>query len=236
MTLAPWSANDGIWTDYDDQSVYGDHTVDGFGAASEAMGYLPGMWQNDLAGGSEAFVHGDRIGSSRMMTASSQSIARRVVFTAFGEPVFESGLIDSRYQYAGAWGYQTTEALPFLHVGERFYDPALGRFLQRDSVGPREAWLAGSLRQYLSYGYAANNPLIFIDASGRWALVAFVVLKAVIWVARAVVPKLVVRAVKNRRVQAFILGVCVNFNRCRGGGYGKPPPPVPPPGFRDSGS
>ena len=62
-----------------------------------------------------------------------------------------------RYGYAGAWGYQTaTSETPgdayatdfkFMHVGARYYDPATGRFLQRDPIG-----IQGGLNVY---GYVA---------------------------------------------------------------------------------
>jgi RHS repeat-associated protein len=101
------------------------------------------------------------------------------VRTAFGELVaIESGP-ESRYGYAGVWGYQqhdidndgqgdgkpdtvvntsATTGLPFLHVGARYYDPSTGRFLQRDPIG-----LRGGANVY---AYVANSPVGDIDPSG----------------------------------------------------------------------
>ncbi len=43
-------------------------------------------------------------------------------------------------------------------MGHRFYDPSLGRFLNRDPIG-----FAGGLNLF---GYSGNNPLRFVDAAG----------------------------------------------------------------------
>jgi len=95
------------------------------------------------------------------------------------------GTIPTRYGYVGAWGYQgnplsTGQALDgpgglcdpagpeahcdpvallgWLHVGERYYDPATGRFLQRDPFG-----ISGGLNVY---GYAGNLPSLMVDPLG----------------------------------------------------------------------
>jgi RHS repeat-associated protein len=87
-----------------------------------------------------------------------------------------------RYAYAGAYGYesgpwgQTPDDEPsrgplvlyganrdlppitLLHVGERWYQPGIGRFVQRDPIG-----LGGGVNMYL---YVWGNPLDDVDADG----------------------------------------------------------------------
>jgi RHS repeat-associated protein len=99
------------------------------------------------------------------------------------------GTIPTRYGYVGAWGYEgnplsTGQALEgpgglcdpagpeahcdpvallgWLHVGERYYDPAGGRFMQRDPIG-----IAGGPNVY---GYVEDNPADSVDPDGliRW--------------------------------------------------------------------
>ncbi|MCK6455996.1 MAG: RHS repeat-associated core domain-containing protein, partial [Phycisphaerae bacterium] len=76
----------------------------------------------------------------------------------------------TRYLYAGDWGYETgllavgpetlvPPSAGWQHVGERFYDPALGRFLQRDPIG-----IEGGMNVYL---YAANIPNLLVDPTGE---------------------------------------------------------------------
>jgi RHS repeat-associated protein len=81
------------------------------------------------------------------------------VFTAFGEPrsaTLDGG--DNRYGYVGAHGYQAHDEMPFLHVGHRYYDPSIGRFLQRDFIGIRGGWNV--------YGYVRGRATGRIDPSG----------------------------------------------------------------------
>jgi RHS repeat-associated protein len=51
------------------------------------------------------------------------------------------------------------EVMPFLHVGHRYYDPATGRFLQRDPIG-----ITGGLNVY---AHVFNRPTMGIDPSGQ---------------------------------------------------------------------
>jgi RHS repeat-associated protein len=101
------------------------------------------------------------------------------VRTAFGEIVYIDGPVESRYGYAGGWGYETHDidsngagngtpdntlnapaavGFPFMHVGARYYDPATARFLQRDPIG-----ILGGLNVY---GYAGGQPMNRVDPSG----------------------------------------------------------------------
>jgi len=91
----------------------------------------------------------------------------------------------NRYWYAGAWGYETgglpsagappgsdpnrsiialygpdpdLPPITLLHVGYRWYDPALGRFIQRDPIG-----LLGGLNVY---GYMEADPVVAVDPEG----------------------------------------------------------------------
>ena len=127
-----------------------------------------GLW-TDYA---QDTAHGDQIGTSRFMINASAQTARRAVYTAFGELVMADDghgqpAAASRYGYAGAWGYETglddagepdLPPLPFIHVGERWYDPSSGRFLQRDPIG-----IIGGLNVFI---YLENNSAIRVDPTG----------------------------------------------------------------------
>ena len=64
----------------------------------------------------------------------------------------------------GAWGYRNEAHTGGLQkVGVRWYDPAIGRFSQKDP------WL-GTPYEPLTlnrYGYCVNEPVDFIDETGR---------------------------------------------------------------------
>ena len=155
-----------IWTDYDGDQPYGDFTaVPGSPTSTmtEQRSFELGLATFDWAGGSPdgaslKFYHTDMIGTTRMMTDSTGiELPFSAVYTAFGERIAGSA---NRYGYAGAWGYQTDDTgnFPFQHVGARYYDPSIGRFLQRDPIG-----IIGGLNVY---GYVTSNPVMSVDPTG----------------------------------------------------------------------
>jgi RHS repeat-associated protein len=103
------------------------------------------------------------------MTGPGGAATLRALYTAFGLPLAWNGTDDTRYGYAGAWGYQhgrvpqtqpsdPPDTMYFLHVGERWYDPMTGRFLQRDPIG-----IDGGLN---TYAYLDGRPTSGTDPSG----------------------------------------------------------------------
>jgi RHS repeat-associated protein len=163
------------------RQIHGDYTVSMSGQTpviEDATAHVPGLGQCDVmlppSAEGAMYVHGNLVGTNERMTDSGAAVVRSAVYTAFGEPVCGSGGAGTcgtgvppvgRYGYAGAWGYQSSDdsndplaALGWLHVGERYYDPASGRFVQRDPIG-----LAGGVNVYV---YVGNNPVIFIDPNG----------------------------------------------------------------------
>jgi RHS repeat-associated protein len=159
------------WSDYDGDRIYGDFTADAAAQSiSETRSFEPGIgtfrWLNDAPWApSVQYYHADLIGSTRLMShaVGALSPGSQAEYTAFGELI--PGSASHRYGYAGAYGYQTDAdaadgpgAFPFIHVGARYYDPATGRFLQRDPIGIRGG--------YNVYAYVRNSPAIFVDPSG----------------------------------------------------------------------
>jgi RHS repeat-associated protein len=129
-------ANGGAWT------------VNSFGAGLYQRGndYLHWNLRGDLAG----------------VNTSSANIP---ITDAFGASV--SGMRQV-YDWNGAWLYRNelTESGGLVKVGVRWYDPAVGRFLQQDP------WL-GSLYAPLTlnaYAYCVNDPVNAVDPSGAIAL------------------------------------------------------------------
>ncbi len=69
------------------------------------------------------------------------------------------------YDWNGAWLYRNelTESGGLVQVGVRWYDPAIGRFLQQDP------WL-GSVYAPLTlnaYAYCVNDPVNAVDPTGE---------------------------------------------------------------------
>jgi len=176
----------GQWRDYFGDNIYNDYTVDqGTGTVTNGTGYIPGIGFDDPAlADSPAYLGSDLIGTTRRVSNSAPinfetnagpPAIHRNVLTAFGEPLLpsppegegqgEGGTGNTRYGYAGAWGYESPDQsfdpltdLGWLHVGERYYDPAIGRFMQRDPIG-----ILGGLN---TYAYTNSGPTVKIDPDG----------------------------------------------------------------------
>jgi len=127
--------------------------------------------QQTVSPGQTQYLHGDLIDSTMLTTDQWGTGSQPVIsYTAFGEPIGDPDLLGTRYQYAGGWGYESdllaSDGAPdcglppivLLHVGARWYDPSLGRFLQRDPIG-----LAGGTNVYV---YVRSAPGASADPSG----------------------------------------------------------------------
>ncbi len=176
------------WSDYVGNSIYADYTVTE-GVPTETRGYMPGLWETDLTTqpAQTFFLHTDLLGSVRLMSDQEGAMITDgdggglQHYTAFGEPfvIMSDGTylqnlyqLPTRYGYAGSSGYENLSALStrnsaLLHLGERFYNPGLGRFLQRDPIG-----IGGGLGVY---GYVRNSPLSRVDPTGEWNFLGSVV-------------------------------------------------------------
>lgn len=122
------------------------------------------------------FAHADMLGTTRLVTdedgyigtGASTPGGAAIAYSAFGEILGQAhpGGTDarSRYGYCGGWGYQNdaledpTREIGMLHVGARYLEPALGRFLQRDPIA-----IDGGLNVY---AYCLGNPCVGIDPDG----------------------------------------------------------------------
>ncbi len=150
------------WSDYDGDEPYGDFRVDS-GDPVDLRSFELGLGKVDPWTGSDGdwttYYHTDLIGTTRWMSNPSGTGQSPATHTAFGERISGS-MTDpgDRYNYAGAWGYQSHEEFPYLHVGARYYDPATGRFLQRDPLGIEDGTNV--------YEYVRSSPTVWIDLDG----------------------------------------------------------------------
>jgi RHS repeat-associated protein len=93
-----------------------------------------------------------------------------VRYRAFGATRFTPGTTPTSYRCTGQW----EEAAPGLYFyNARWYDPALGRFAQPDSLIPEQSQGA---QAWDRYAYVNNNPLKYTDPSGHWLETAWDIL------------------------------------------------------------
>ena len=104
-----------------------------------------------------SYVHTDALGSIVAVTDQSRSVIERRQYEPFGlqlTPAVADG--------PGYAGHVQDEATALTHMQQRYYDPAIGRFLSVDPVGP----LQNPIRHFGRYHYANNNPYTYTDPSG----------------------------------------------------------------------
>ncbi|HLC03054.1 MAG TPA: RHS repeat-associated core domain-containing protein [Anaerolineales bacterium] len=81
-------------------------------------------------------------------------------YRAFGETRFAWGTTPTDYRFTG----QREESLSGLYdYGARWYDPAVGRFIQADTLVPEVV----SSQAWDRYAYALNSPLRYADPTGH---------------------------------------------------------------------
>ncbi len=116
-------------------------------------------------GGVLTYLHGDHLGSASLATNASgaqvlNSEQRYLPYGGTRSGFTGSGLPTDR-QYTG----QRREAsLGFYDYVARQFDPALGRFLQADSIIPNPA----NPQSLNRYSYTLGNPLRYTDPSGHF--------------------------------------------------------------------
>jgi RHS repeat-associated protein len=102
--------------------------------------------------------HADGLGSVRALTNGSASVGTTYLTDEFGVSRLVRGA-EQRMQYTGE---PRDSESGFVYLRARTYDPAVGRFLQRD---PFTGFLSApsSLQRY---SYAYNSPASLVDATG----------------------------------------------------------------------
>ena len=105
------------------------------------------------------YVHTDALGSVVAMTdASGAVVDEHREYEAYGQqltPAVQDG--------PGYTGHVQDAATGLTYMQQRYYDPAIGRFLSTDPVTA----LSNPTSLFNRYRYAANNPYRFTDPDGR---------------------------------------------------------------------
>jgi RHS repeat-associated protein len=109
------------------------------------------------------FHHADHLGSTRLLTDGRGAERVRQAYTAFG------AVLDRAADLRRFLGREFDPDLGLYHLGARFYDPLLGRFITPDALVLEdvERFLASPQALNL-YAYAANNPLRYVDPGGNF--------------------------------------------------------------------
>ncbi len=139
----------------------GDGSVDaefnGAGSLIANFTYGAGLVSQVTASGAAEYYDYDALGSTVGLSGSSGSYLASYAYLPFGAIQSTTGNASNPFQYVGKMGVMALGGgLDFNR--NRFYSPAIGRFISRDPLGIR-----GGTNLY---AYAANDPINLIDPIG----------------------------------------------------------------------
>ena len=105
------------------------------------------------------YTHTDHLGSPIVRTNNLAHVYSRDRRTNFGAPL----TLNPVEAEAGYTGHIEDPEQGLVYMQQRYYDPAIARFLSVDPVGP----LADPTNHFGRYHYAYNNPYRYTDPDGR---------------------------------------------------------------------
>jgi len=109
-----------------------------------------------LPGGTRFYYLYDGLGNVVALTDSSGNVVNTYSYEPYGKTTTSTGANANPWRFGGSYGaYTENSASGLLKIGQRFYDPSLGRWTQQDPV-----------LQWNRYVYVACNPINGIDPSG----------------------------------------------------------------------
>jgi RHS repeat-associated protein len=98
----------------------------------------------------------DGLGSERTVTNSSQAVTGTATYEGFGQTVATTGSSTDPYMFAATSGYRNDGDAGLMHVGARYYDAQVGRFITRDTELDQKPYL-----------YCEHDPVNNLDPSGH---------------------------------------------------------------------
>jgi len=99
------------------------------------------------------YFHQDGLGSVVALTRATGAVDGSTRYDAWGNAIASTGTVPV-YGYTG----REPDETGLIYYRARYYDPAVGRFSQRDPIG-----LSGGLNHY---AYVASNPVNAVDPEG----------------------------------------------------------------------
>ncbi|MBA3530772.1 MAG: RHS repeat-associated core domain-containing protein [Ardenticatenales bacterium] len=124
--------------------------------------YYAGAQRLALRVGSAAaeWLVGDHLGSTSVTMAANGTLKAELRYKPWGQTRYEFGTTATQRRYTG----QVQDAGSGLYYySARYYDPAMGKFIQADTLIPEP----GNPQTFNRYAYVHNNPVRYNDPSGH---------------------------------------------------------------------
>jgi RHS repeat-associated protein len=112
------------------------------------------------------WLHADALGTTRLLTSSTQTITDTYLLDAWGNPIASSGTTVNPFRWVGRYGYYQDSSTGMVYVRARMYQPLVARW---SSVDPEDIRIM--LDSHVlpnSYMYGLNNVTTVFDPSGLW--------------------------------------------------------------------
>lgn len=151
------------WSWYLDENVR--HTSNGVKVTLTA----PTGTIAELDGADWLWLHTDHLGSTEAVTDGDGQMIQRLSYAPFGQPrdASSGALFDGAAAAAivedGFTGHDRVDAFGLVNMRARMYDPALGRFVQPDTIIQSKF----DNQTLARYSYTRGNPLRYNDPSGH---------------------------------------------------------------------
>ena len=110
--------------------------------------------------GALSWLLSDHLGSTSVTASEAGEKIGEQRYKAFGETRYTAGELATSFSYTGQ---REEPGIGLYYYRARWYDPALGRFVQADTIVP-PAGTPGALDRY---AYVFNNPLRYTDPNGH---------------------------------------------------------------------
>jgi RHS repeat-associated protein len=117
--------------------------------------YTPGL--SEWRGSTSEFLHPDPLWTTRGITNSSQTVTGTINHDAFGLTVNTTGSSTNPYKFTATSGYRDDGDAGLVHVGARYYDPQVDRFITRDTELDQHPYL-----------YCEHDPVNSTDPTGHY--------------------------------------------------------------------
>ncbi|HLB47456.1 MAG TPA: RHS repeat-associated core domain-containing protein, partial [Anaerolineales bacterium] len=156
---------DGVRTARETSSTYTEYVIDHNRSLpvvlyDESAFYV---WGLDLiariVGSTQQYYHYDGLGSTRALTGNTGTTLATYNYDVFGAIRSQTGSQTNNFLFTGEWRDPETG---FYFLRARYYDPVVGRFINRDPF----SGFVGDPLSLNRYTYALQNPVNLVDPSG----------------------------------------------------------------------
>ena len=132
---------------------------------STAYIYFAGALTAEYSNNTTYFLHGDHLGSTRLLTGVNQSVAQNLDYLPFGEILSsDSGITTHKFT-----GDERNSETSLDQAWFRQYSSELGRWMHPDPAG-LAAVDPSNPQSWNRYAYVLNNPLALIDPLGLYCV------------------------------------------------------------------